>query len=338
MKKRISLVFLVGIMATAFAVTQVVVSEVKSGNIREILSFSGEIKPFVEYIVAPDVSSTVMAVNVEDGMPVNTGEVLITLDRKRYQIALDQVDGALKNAQQKNNEAQNDYKRNKILFDEHVINQKSFESTQTALSAAKSGLASAKAAHELAELNLNRTEIKAPISGFFAGRDVILGQTVSPGMILGRVLDLKTVYAETKISENQIRLVSQGQQCMVEGTYPAKVAYVDLYADSSRAYRVKLMMDNTAGFKAGMYVKGEIIVNNYENVPLVPETALLQLKGAYSVFSVLEGKAKQQSVEPVAKENGLVFAKGISAGDNVVVTGQGTLKDGDSVSLAGEGK
>lgn len=219
-----------------------------------------------------------------------------------------------------------------------MINQKSYESVQTALSAAQSDLASAKAAYELAKLNLGRTEIKSPISGFFAGRNVILGQTVSPGMVLGCVLDLKTVYAETKISENQIRLVSQGQTCMIEGTYPAKVAYVDLYADNSRAFRVKLMMDNTAGFKAGMYVKGEITVNNYENVPLVPETALVQLKGEYSVFSVLEGKAKQQSVEPVAKENGMVFAKGIAAGDCVVVTGQGNLKDGDSVSLAGEGK
>lgn len=114
MKKRICLFFLVGMIATAFAITQVVVSEVKSGNIKEVLSFSGEIKPFVEYIVAPDVLSTVMAVNVEDGMPVTTGEVMIVLDRERYQIALDQADGALKNAQQKNTEAENDYKRNKI--------------------------------------------------------------------------------------------------------------------------------------------------------------------------------------------------------------------------------
>ncbi|MDD2715437.1 MAG: efflux RND transporter periplasmic adaptor subunit [Candidatus Wallbacteria bacterium] len=338
MKKLMGLVFLTGLLGMAFAVTQVVVSEVKNGNIKEVLSFSGEIKPYVEYIVAPDVSATVMAVNVEDGIAVTTGEVMIVMDRERFRIVLEQAEGTLKNAQQKSNEAENDYKRNKILFDEHVINQKSFESAQSALSAAQSGLTSAKAAHELAKLNLERTEIKSPISGFFAGRNVILGQTVSPGMVLGRVLDLKTVYAETKISENQIRLVQQGQACMVEDAYPAKVAYVDLYADTSRAFRVKLMMDNTAGFKAGMYVKGEITVNNYQNVPLVPETALVQLKGEYSIFCVNGGKAKQKSVVPVAKENGQVYAKGIDSGEQVVITGQGSLKDGDAVSLTGEGK
>ena len=321
--------------ATLNAAVSVVTQTVVNGDISELLSFTGEVKPLQEAVVSPDVSGMVDKVLVENGQTVKARQPLILIDKARALIALRQAELQVKRAEQMIKESRSDYQRNKILREKQVLNEKAFEISESQYVNAENSLKEASAGVELARLNLDRTTITAPFAGFFVNRQVFTGQWLTNGQPLGRVIDLHQVYVEARIPETLINRLRVGQECRIDGHVPGKVAFIDLYADSSRGFLVKLLVDNPdLRFKANMYVKGEIILEKFKNVPLLPITSLLNEAGQYSVF-ILTGKtARKRPVEVLAREGDRCYLKGVETGETLITVGQNNLSDGMEVQAA----
>jgi len=313
----------------------VVVQKITAGDIKDTLKFSGEVKPIVESIITADVSGRVEKILVENGDYVKEGAPVIILERERYEIALRNAQSILEMAAQKEKETSRDLRRNRLLAEKKVVNEKVFDIVETNFINAQNTHRQAQAAVELAKLNLERTSIKSAISGYFVSRQVFLGQGITPGVPLGRIIDLKKVFVDVKIPENQIGLIKNGQISTIEEKTKGKVAHIDLYADSSRSFQVKIVVDNTdLAYKANMFVKGEIVLNQFQEVPLIPISALISEDGKNYVYIADNAKANKKPVKIIAREGNFAYVQGVEAGESLIIVGQGNLSDGMEITVA----
>ncbi len=317
------------------ATVPVTVLEVPAGDIKQRLTFSGEVKPIEESIVTPDIQGIVQRVRVENGQAVKSGGVLVDLEPERYAFAVHQAEAGLIQARQKVRETQKDYERVKILLAKKVINDKAYEVAETSFVMAQSSVKLAESALALAKLNLDRTAVRARLNGFFVNRNVFIGQAVSPGMSLGRVVDLGRVFVEARIPETEITEVRVGQPCLVAGQYPGQVAFVDLYADDARSFLVKLALDNPGqALKAKMFVKGEIVLAEHHGVAIIPAAAVVaESSGQDVVFIAVDGRARRIPVKIVARDGRECHAQGVEIGMKLIVAGQNQVADATPVQI-----
>jgi membrane fusion protein, multidrug efflux system len=325
-----------GLAESAKGPVTVQIEPVRTGPIRDLLEFSGEIKPVVESIVTTDASGPLVEIKVENGDPVKADETLARIDPTRFEIALRQSKAALEKAKERERETRRDFERNKILLEKKVINDKAFDTSESAFETAKISVQQAQADLDLATLNLRRTTIRAPIAGHFVNRQMFLGQAVTPGLNLGRVVDLSHVFVETRIPESLVKGIRQHQPAALPDGARGQVAHIDLYADFSRSFLVKILCPNPdLIFKAGMFIKGHIVLRDFPEVPLVPLSAIIEREGTLAVFLAEEGKARRRTVQMVAREGNLAYVSGVTPGENLIVLGQQSLEDGTPI-LQGE--
>ncbi len=327
------------IIATAAAgQVNVVTVNPKNGTIRKLLQFTGETRPVIEAYVAADVNGPVAQIMAEDGQKVQQGEALGKIDDIRFAITLRQMEAALERAKQQFQEDGKDYERNKTLFEKKAITQKSLDAAFTNYIKGKTTVKQSQADYDKAKLDLDRCIIRSPISGYFIDRSVEIGQAMARGQNMGKVINLDDIYVDARISESEIRNIKIGQTSIIEGKYSGMVEHIDLYADSSRSFKVRIRVKNPdLFFRGNMYVKGNITLETYENVPLFPSQAIRNFRGDLFVYTVHDGKARKHKISLIAQEGDLSYCKEILAGDEVVTVGQHSLDDNTEVIVRKNG-
>lgn len=312
------------------------VESANAGTIRQLLHFTGETSPLIEAYATADVNGPVSEVKVEIGQKVKKGQILCTVDSARFEIAMRMAQANLEKAKQQFIEDEKDYKRNETLYKSKAITQKSLDSALTAYISSKASKDSAQATYDEAKLNLDRCAIRSPIDGYFVDRSVEIGQTLSKGERAGKVLNMDSVYIDARISDADIGKVHVGQICLIDGQHEGKVEHITLQADASRAFKVRIKVANVPMvYRANAYVKGNITLLTYNDVPMFSSAALRNDKGngKYYVFKIVDNKAVKQYVEIIAQEGDMSYAKNVNTGDVLVVQGQDNLSDGYAVVI-----
>jgi RND family efflux transporter MFP subunit len=115
--------------------------------------------------VAPDVSGFVTEVLVRDNQQVQRGDVLFRIDRARYAIALAQAEATLDGKRASLDEANSDLKRYSALTPDVVVSKQRMDQVVAAQGTAKAAYDQAVADRDLARLNLERSEVRASVSG-----------------------------------------------------------------------------------------------------------------------------------------------------------------------------
>ena len=223
---------------------------VEQRDIVEIVVASGKIQPEVEIKLSPDVSGEVVELNVKEGDEVKEGDILAVIDPELYKTSYAQVVAssntqranlANSKARQKQSEAsfiqaEQDYNRNKSLWEDKAISQAEFEAAEAQyqiaiadLDASKqsviasqytlmSSLASVKEAGE----NLSKTTIVAPADGTISMLNVEMGERVSgasqfsAGTEIMRIANLNSMEVKVSVNENDIIRVNNGDTAFVE--------------------------------------------------------------------------------------------------------------------------
>ncbi len=159
--------------------------------------------------VAPDVSGLVEAVKVQDNQTVKQGDLLFVVDRARYRIALAQARAALAERQASVSQLRREIGRDRSLQD--LVAAEDAEVRRAKLQAAQASLATAQAAVDLAELNLARTEVRAPSDGRVNDRTVRVGDYVVAGKPVLAVLDTRSFRIDGYFEETRLQGVVPGQ-------------------------------------------------------------------------------------------------------------------------------
>ncbi len=318
----------------AFAQNQVNVTTEKpaAGNIKKQLQFTGETRPLIESYAAADVAGPVAQIMVEEGQRVNQNQALGKIDEIRFAISLRQMEAVLERSKNQLEEDEKDLERNKTLFERKAITQKAYDMANTTYIRAKTAMKQAQADYDKAKLDLERCIIRAPITGYFIDRTVELGQAMARGQTMGKVIDLDHVYVDARIPESEIRNIRAGQNCIVEGQFPGVVEHINLYADNSRSFKVRIKVRNPdLFFKGNMFVKGTITLEEFNDVALFSSKAIRNYRGEQFVFLVKNEKAHRQPITIMAQEGDKTYAREVSADDEVVVIGQDNLEDGTEI-------
>lgn len=159
--------------------------------------------------VTPDVSGLVSEVLVHDNQAVHHGDVLLRIDGKRFELALEQADAAVAGAKATLAQAQRDFARYSELGKDVTSAQK-IEQAQAAQDVAAASYAQAVANQGVARLNLERSEIKAPANGVITNLDLNEGDYVNAGKAVMALLDTDTLRVEGYFEETKLPRIAVG--------------------------------------------------------------------------------------------------------------------------------
>jgi RND family efflux transporter MFP subunit len=205
----------------------------------------------------------------------------------------------------------------------------------------------AQAALESAQQHLDDTIIKAPISGVIAQRFLDKGDTASPTSPFVTIIDMDVVKVTAKIPERDIGSIKVGQTAIIKPdaypgeTYSGTVVNISPIIDrSSQTCDIEIEVSNpNHQLKAGMFTRVELTVLEHKGVPVIPADALLKEGEENFAYVVNGGKAlKKKVVTGISDGVKTEILSGLEAGEQLIVSGRYSLRDGMAVTLAGEGK
>jgi multidrug resistance efflux pump len=164
--------------------------------------------------VAPDVTGLVTQVLIHDEQVVHRGDVLFRIDPVRFQIALQQSDAVVAGRKASLDQSVRDYNRYRRL-DTLSTSVEKQEGVKAAMELAAANYRQALSDHALAELNLERSEVKAPVSGTVTNVDLRPGAYVSAGKGIFALIDSDTVRVEGYFEETKLAGLAVGDAVRV---------------------------------------------------------------------------------------------------------------------------
>jgi RND family efflux transporter MFP subunit len=159
--------------------------------------------------IAPDVSGIVSNVAVHDNQFVHKGEVLFTIDKSRYTEALAQAEAAVAGQQSEKTMRAREAARRQGL-DASIVTSENRENAASASAIAAAKYQSALAAREIAKLNLERTDVRAPVDGYVTNLNVHKGDFASIGMASLAVIDSNSFYISGYFEETKLPALAIG--------------------------------------------------------------------------------------------------------------------------------
>jgi RND family efflux transporter MFP subunit len=160
--------------------------------------------------VAPDVSGFVSEVLVRDNQKVERGEVLFRIDRARYAIALEQAEAVLEGRRAMLDQANAELKRYSALTVDLVVTKQKMDQVVATQATAKAAHDQAVADRGLARLNLERSEVRASVSGVVTNMELRPGAYLTPGKGVMALLDLETLHVQGYFEETKLPRIHVG--------------------------------------------------------------------------------------------------------------------------------
>jgi RND family efflux transporter MFP subunit len=165
--------------------------------------------------LAPDVSGLVSEVLVHDNQEVRQGEIIFRVDQARYKLALKQAEAKEDSTKAALDMANRDLARYRQLNDNTVTRQK-LEQVETTAQQADAAWRQAQLDRELAALNLERSEVKAPVNGVITNFSLQPGDYVSAGSAVTALVDTDSFYVAGYFEENKLDRIHIGDPAVVD--------------------------------------------------------------------------------------------------------------------------
>ncbi|MBB1335028.1 HlyD family secretion protein [Pseudoalteromonas sp. SR44-5] len=166
--------------------------------------------------IVPDVSGWVTKLNVKDGQQVAKGELLFSVDQQRYQAAYDKSKANTNNSLYSWELAKHKYERRKALNTQQAISEESLEATRISTEIAKANYDLAKADQTVAQLNLSRTQVTAPVAGQIINLNLRQGNYVAQGTPVFAIVQSDSFYVTGYFEETKIPLIHTNQKATIE--------------------------------------------------------------------------------------------------------------------------
>src|SRR5262245_9341139 len=264
------------------------------------------------------VEGFLQTVNFQEGSFVKKGDLLYTIDPQPLRAALAQAQGRVAEAQAQLSKAHQDVARYKPLVEKNAISREEYETSVSAEQAATASVDAAKASAQDAQLNLGYTNVYSPIDG-------LVGKTqVKPGNLVGRgentlltvVSNVDSIHVRSHVSERDYLRFARAKGAAPKVADKRENAFELVLADGSvYNHKGKLVfadraVDPTTGtlgveaefpnpdhlLRPGQYTRLRAEIDQKNDAILVPQTAVQELQGTYSVAVV--GSDNKVSLRP----------------------------------------
>lgn len=164
--------------------------------------------------LAADVSGIVSDVNARDNQVVHKGDVIFRIDQARFELALRQAQAQIASAQASLDLANSDLALYQKLGEGSVTRQK-IQQTQTAVEQAEASYQQALVSRDTAKLNIDRSTVRAPVSGILTNFSLRPGNYVNAGTAVTALIDQDSYYVSGYFEENKLDRIKVGDAAVI---------------------------------------------------------------------------------------------------------------------------
>ena len=284
------------------------------------------LSPDSEAAVLARVGGEVLEILVEEGDPVAEGQVLARLDgdrlRLRQQLAKANLDKVTR-----------EYQRFVRLHEKGLV-------SASAIDGLRFDMEALEAAYRLQRLDYEYSTIRAPIAGVVSARNIKIGQHVDVNDPTFRITDASKLVAYLRIPQTELRKFSVGHLAKVRvdampgQAFDASIARISPTIDMRNGtFRATAYIDNADGLLApGMFGRFEIAYERHADALIIPAAAIVNEDNQTVVYVVEDGSAIRRVIQTgIQSGANIEVLSGLEEHEQIVVTGQGSLRDGSRV-------
>lgn len=301
---------------------------------------TGTLKPWRDADVGFETSGRLVRVGVSVGDKVVERQVLAVLDASRATAQVGQAESQVAAARASLALALDNVKRTEGLAASNTIPEAQVEQARQQVALAKAQLDGALASTNFAKSGAGLHSISAPFTGIVTKAPTGIGSVVNAGIALIHIEDTSRFRLSVSVGEEHVPLVSVGapvkvfyREKTVDGTVVAVVRSLD---QATRRAPVEIEVPNRdSDLLAWSFVRARILGRGEIAAVRVP--ALARRPGSQDeVVKVVGGRAKVTKAVFVVDEDGsLIVQQGLSVSDDVLLSPNADLKDGDPIELEG---
>jgi membrane fusion protein (multidrug efflux system) len=300
----------------------------------DVVELVGQLESAESVVLRPEITGVIESIHFEEGQVVKTGDVLFRLKSERQR-------AALREAQAKRLLAADVFRRTQELARRQI-------SAVAELDRARAELEAADAAVEIARVELERTEIKAPFDGAVGARQVSPGDRVNGDTSLVQVDMIDRLQLLFGLPETAVGLAREGIRVSVAvAPFPGEhfegtVYFVAPALDpQTRRLALKAWVPNPGHrLRPGLFATLEAEVEHIEDALVIPESAIVYDAGGAYVWRVgADGLAARADVTlGPRREGNVVVREGVAPGDRIVTAGTHKVMPGAPLRVRAAGE
>jgi multidrug efflux system membrane fusion protein len=328
---------------------RVSIAPVEKSDFPVYLTGLGTVQGFNTVLVRTRVDGQIDKVAFKEGQMVNQGDLLVEIDPRPYQAALDQAKA--KKAQDEANLANANLDLQRYTKLGEFATKQQTDTQRSTVQQLTAQIAADDAAIANAQTQLDYTQVKSPITGVAGLRQVDIGNIVNASTQTGivTVAQIEPIAVIFTAPEEQLPNINEGQSAQqlkviaitTDGKKPlaeGSLAVVNNQVDStSGTIRLKAVFDNkNHALWPGQSVSTRLLVKTLKDATVVPDDAIQHGTNGLYVYAVnADGKAELHNVKVSQSIDGKsVIDEGLSPGQQVITAGQYKVSPGTSVTTA----
>lgn len=308
----------------------------------------GRVTPAETVAVRARVGGQIQRVEFTEGQEVAAGTRLFLIDPRPFAAQLQQAEANLARSQAQLENARLAEARHLDLIKKKVVSEDQFDQVRTARETAEAIVRADRAAIETARLQLEFTDIRAPIGGRTGEVLIQLGNLVKandevPLVVINRIDPIDVELTVPEVQLGAVRAAWEAGGVAVQATIPGSdvpaqpgiLSFIDNAVDSATGtLRLKARFDNPKGLLwPGQFVKLTLVLGEEPDARVVPSAAVQTGPKGPFVFVVDTSGAAELRWVTVSRTlgNETLLSRGVNAGERVVRVGQWRLRPGTRV-------
>jgi len=337
---------------------QVVVAVVEPRDVSITREWIGRLDGSANVDIRARVQGYVQEIAFKEGSVVKQGDLLLRIDPRPYEAALEQAKAELGQAIAEQQKAEQDQQRQTELFNKKIASQQDYANAVQANLAAKAKVEAARAALDQAQLNLDFATISSPLTGIVGRTDLSVGDYVAAGSTGAPVTTVSTVdpiklvfsvsekdYLQVadRIAEILAKPLDQrdatGELIRADGkVHPNKGRFLaaDREVDAKTGtIRISAIFPNPGNIlRPGQYAKVRAAVRVRRGVLMIPQRAVIDTQGTYTVPVVDPNNTVRFARVTVGNRVGSnwIVEEGLKPGERVITDGLFQIRPGALVN------
>ncbi|WP_448584050.1 efflux RND transporter periplasmic adaptor subunit [Thermocrinis sp.] len=299
----------------------------------------GYFEAFKDVLLKPDIPGRVVELYVEEGSFVKQGQPLLRIDPSEYENTLRQLQAQLAQARVSYENQKALVERRRVLFERDLIAREEYENALAQLRVQEEVINSINAQIANVKLQLSKTILRAPFSGYIAQRFVSLGDYLTTQTQAFRLVSLNPIRVVSQIPQELVSFARLGALVDVEvdgvGVFKGSIIFISPVADQNRLITLKAKLENRENLlKPGMFAMVSFPTERTLAFA-VPERALV-LKGTKKIVWKVEkdNRVVPVEVQVLKQEKGMAYIKGpLQEGDRIALENASILIEGAEVEI-----
>lgn len=299
--------------------------------------------------VRPQITGVIESRNFKEGDFINKGQILYKIDDATYNTNYNKAVADLRTKEASLKSSKLKFERYRTLSKNNNVSRQDLEDAESAYRQIQASISSSKAALQSAKIDLDRTEIKAPISGYIGISNFTPGALVTANQTdaMATIRSLDEIYVD--LSQSSYDAINFREKAL-KNNNTKEIDNVTLILENGKTYKYKgkillseYNVDQNTGsvtiraifpnkeqlLLPGMFVRAKVEQETLKNVFIIPEKILFRNKdGSAYVFISVDNKVKIQPVkiEGNTDDGSYIVSNGLKNGDIIITSNSNKIK------------